>query len=146
MPELSRYFFLAGALPFLVLGVAHALVTPRAVTDLKGLSPSDPELPSAMARSRLRLTRRTDMWLSWVGFNLSHSLGIVAFGSFVVVIGRSSASFAQHAAVAVPLSLLVSSLYLCLAAKYWFRTPIAGCSLSVGCFLASWVVRILAGS
>jgi hypothetical protein len=146
MPELSRYLFLAGALPFLVLGVVHAMVTPLAVTELKGLSPSDAELPIAMARSRLRITKRTDMWLSWVGFNLSHSLGIIAFGTFVIVIGMNSVSFAQHEAAAVPLSLLVSALYLCLAAKYWFRTPIIGCALSVGCFITSWAVMILAGS
>lgn len=144
MPELSRYFFLAGALPFLVLGVAHAVVTPLAVTDLKGLSPSDAELPSAMARSRLRITKRTDMWLSWVGFNLSHSVGILAFGAFVLVIGASSVGFAQRAAVCVPLSVLVSVSYLCLAVKFWFRTPIIGCALSVGCFVTSWALMALA--
>ena len=144
MLELSRYFFSAGALPFLVLGVAHAVVTPLAVTDLKGLSPSDAELPSAMARSRLRITKRTDMWLSWVGFNLSHSLGILAFGAFVCVIGMSSVTFAQLATVCVPLSVLVSASYLCLAIKYWFRTPIIGCALSVGCSVTSWALMALA--
>jgi len=144
MPELSRYFFLAGALPFLVLGVAHAVVTPRAVTDLKGLSPSDAELSRAMARSRLRITKRTDMWLSWVGFNLSHSLGILAFSAFVLVIGMSSLSFAQHAAFCVPLSVIVSASYLRLAVRYWFRTPIIGCALSVGCFATSWALMALA--
>jgi hypothetical protein len=53
MPELSRYFFLAGAPPFLILGAAHALATPLAVTDRKGLSPSDAELSSAMAKTRM---------------------------------------------------------------------------------------------
>jgi hypothetical protein len=146
MPELSRYFFLAGALPFLVLGAAHAAATPLAVTDRKGLSPRDADLPGAMARSRLRLTKRTDMWLAWVGFNLSHSLGAVAFGAFILMIGLNRVSFAQQANVAVPLSLVVSAAYLYLAAKYWFRTPIAGCALSVACFLMSWALRALGGS
>ena len=75
MLELSRYLYLAGALPFFVLGLAHALATPRAPADVKGLSPSDPQLAEAMTRSGLRLTRRTDMWRAWVGFNFSHSLG-----------------------------------------------------------------------
>lgn len=144
MSELSRYFFLAGAVPFLVLGIAHAALTPLAPTDQKGLSPSDPELPSAMARSRVRLTKRTDMWRAWVGFNLSHSLGATAFGAFVLVIGMDSVVFAQHAAVGVPLSLLVSASYLCLAIKYWFRTPIIACALSFGCFVTSWGLMALA--
>src|SRR5712692_6945270 len=103
MPELSRYFFLAGALPFLVLGVAHAVVTPLAVADRKGLAPSDVELSSAMAKTRLLLTKRTDMWLAWVGFNLSHSLGILLFAAFVLVIGRNDVSFAEQARLCVPL-------------------------------------------
>ena len=79
MAELSRYLYLAGALPFFVLGLAHLAVTPRAPADVKGLSPSDPQLAEAMTRSGLRLTRRTDMWRAWVGFNLSHGLGVVVF-------------------------------------------------------------------
>jgi hypothetical protein len=146
MSELSRYFFLAGAVPFLVLGAAHAAATPLAVTDRKGLSPTDTDLASAMARSRLRLTKRTDMWLAWVGFNLSHSLGAVAFGVFVLAIGMNRVAFAQQATVAVPLSLLISAAYLCLAAKYWFRAPIVGCALSVACFVTSWALRALAGA
>ena len=99
MPELGRWLYLAGALPFLVLGIAHALVTPLGVGDRKGLSPSDPSLAQAMAGTRLLLTRRTDMWLTWVGFNLSHSLGAVAFGAFVLVVGRSADSYAAQAAL-----------------------------------------------
>jgi hypothetical protein len=146
MSELSRYFFLAGAVPFLVLGAAHAAATPLVVTDRKGLSPTDAELASAMARSRLQLTKRTNMWLAWVGFNLSHSLGAVVFAAFIFIIGMNRVSFTQHATVAIPLSVLVSAAYLCLAAKYWFRTPIVGFALSVGCFLTSWALRGLAGA
>ena len=66
MTDLSRYFFLAGAFPFIVLGLAHARATPFGVDDRKGLSPSDPTLAAAMAKSHLLLTRRTDIWRAWV--------------------------------------------------------------------------------
>ena len=143
MSELSRYFFLAGGLPFLALGAAHALATPLSLGDRKGLSPTDQALSDRMAESRLRLTKRTDMWLAWVGFNLSHSLGLLLFASFVAIIGRSPASFGQQAAACVPLAALTSAAYFCLAARYWFRTPIIGCALSVALFLASWALLIL---
>ena len=81
------------------------------------------------------------MWLAWVGFNLSHSLGAMAFGAFILMIGTNRVSFAQQASVALPLALLVSTAYLCLAARYWFRTPIMGCALSVACFLVAWVLE-----
>ena len=143
MLELSRYLYLAGALPFFVLGIAHALATPRAPADVKGLSPSDPQLAEAMTRSGLRLTRRTDMWRAWVGFNLSHSLGVVIFAAFVFVTGRSAPAFAHEAHIGIPFALVVAAVYLWLARLYWFRTPFLGCLLSVVLFLAAWITRMM---
>jgi hypothetical protein len=141
MPELSRWLFLAGALPFLFLGAAHALATPLAPNDRKGLTPRDPSLPAAMARSTVLLTRRTDMWLAWIGFNLSHSLGAITFALFVLVVGRSAESFAGQASLCVPLAAAVAAIYVAIGMKYWFRTPIAGCALSLVCFAMSWALR-----
>ena len=145
MPDASRYLFLAGSIPFLVLGTAHALATPLAMGDRKGLSPSDRELPMTMAKSHVKLTRRTDMWLAWVGFNLSHSLGALAFGAFVLAAGRTSGGFATQAPVVVPLAVVVSAGYLGLGIRYWFRTPIIGCAIAFACFAASGVLRAIAG-
>jgi hypothetical protein len=144
--ELSRYLYLAGAVPFLVLGTAHAMATPRAPQEARGLSPSDPQLAEAMTKSRLRLTRRTDMWRAWVGFNLSHSLGVLAFGSFVVLTGSRAAVFDAQAPACVPFAVVVAAGYLWLACRYWFRTPIIGCALSLAFFLASWITRVVARS
>jgi len=141
MPQLSRYLYLAGALPFLVLGAAHALATPLTPEDVKGLSPSDPELAAAMTRSGLRLTRRTDMWRAWIGFNLSHSLGVLVFAGFVLVTGRSPEVFAAEARLGIPFALVVASIYLRLSSRYWFRTPFMGCLLAVVLFLAAWTAR-----
>ena len=143
MPELSRYLYLAGALPFLVLGIAHAMATPRRPGDAKGLSPSDPQLAEAMTRSGLRLTRRTDMWRAWVGFNLSHSLGVVIFAAFVFLTGRSGPVFAAEGQIAIPFALVVAGGYLWLARQYWFQTPFIGCLLAAVLFLAAWVTRTI---
>ena len=143
MHELSRLFFIAGAWPFILLGAAHALATPLRVEERKGLSPSDPGLAEQMTRATVRLTRRTDLWRAWVGFNLSHSLGAVAFGLLVVVAGRSQTSFAAEGPFLAPLALMISSSYLALAVRFWFRTPIVGCAISATLFLASSVLLLL---
>ena len=65
--ELSRYLFLAGATPVVLLGAAHACLTPRRPGLPTGLSPADPHLAELMSQTRLRLTPRTDMWRAWVG-------------------------------------------------------------------------------
>lgn len=138
MRELSRYLFLAGAVPFLLLGLAHAIATPLKVERPKGLSPADPGLATAMSHTHLQLTRRTNMWLAWVGFNLSHSLGAVLFGMVVLLIGRNASSFAAEGGLFGPLAVVVSASYLVLGIKYWFRTPIIGCAISVVLFVCSW--------
>jgi hypothetical protein len=143
--ELSRYLFLAGAMPFLILGVAHAIATPLAVERVRGLSPRDPAVRSAMQQDFLTLTRRTNVWLAWVGFNLSHSLGAVLFGAVVVLIGRNQMSFETQACLFLPLAVIVTSAYLVLAIRYWFRTPIIGVALSGSCFVTSWAVFLLRG-
>ena len=143
MLELSRYLFLIGALPFIALGFAHAVATPQTPADTKGLSPRDPAVRGAMASDRILLTRRTTVWLAWVGFNMSHSLGATLFGVVVVLIGRSSASFETQAIVFLPLAVLVSAIYLVLAARYWFRTPIIAISLASVSFLVAWLSQLL---
>ncbi len=143
MQELSRYLFLAGALPFLLLGTAHAVHTPRQPYERKGLSPSDPSLAESMARSRVLLTGRTDMWRAWVCFNLSHSLGMVLLGMLVGLVGRTSASFGHNAAFFLPLAVVVSIAYLSLGVAYTFRTPIIGIGLSVFLFSAAWVLHLV---
>ena len=140
MTDLGRYCFLAGAMPFLFLGIAHALATPLETGDRKGLSPRDPQLADAMKATWPLLTRRTDIWLAWVGFNLSHSLGAVAFGAFVVAVGLSPGAFAVAHSVCVPLATLVTAAYLGLGVRYWFRTPIIGLALSLACFVAAWAL------
>jgi hypothetical protein len=142
--ELSRYLFLLGALPFVLLGIAHALATPLTPDETKGLSPRDPAYRQGMSEQTLLLTRRTNLWLTWVGFNLSHSLGAVLFGVVVLLIGRSAEAFRAGAPAFVPLAVVVSGIYLAIGLRYWFRTPIAGIVVSNVCFVASWAVRVLA--
>ena len=83
------------------------------------------------------------MWSGWVGFNLSHSLGVILLGAVVLVVGRSADNFAREAAVFVPLALCAAAAYLVLGVKYWFRTPIIGCASSLALFLASWVLILV---
>lgn len=145
MAELSRYLFLAGALPFVLLGIAHALATPLTPDESKGLSPRDPEYRQGMAGQTVLLTRRTNLWLAWVGFNLSHSLGAVAFGLAVGLVGRTPETFAANGPAFLPFAIVVSGAYLAIGLRCWFRTPIAGIVVSSACFVLSGALRLLAG-
>jgi hypothetical protein len=45
----------------------------------------------------------------------------------------------------LPLTVAVSGLYLVLALRYWFRTPIIGVGLSGVCFVASSILFVIGG-
>ena len=141
--ELSRYLFLAGALPCIVLGIAHVLATPLTPEQAKGLSPRDPEYRQSMSQQTVLLTRRVNLWSGWAGFNLSHSLGVLLFGVVVLLAGRSTAAFQANGPF-VPFAVVVCAAYLAIGLRYWFRTPIVGISISGACFVASWALRMLA--
>jgi hypothetical protein len=142
MYEFARWAFLLGALPFLVLGLAHLRHTPLHVTDRKGLSPRDPDLAEAMTKSSPMLTSATDIWRAWVGFNISHSAGAIIFALFVLIIGRSPESFAGQAMLVLPLSVAVSASYLWMAKRFWFRIPLIGIAVSLVAFTISWATLL----
>jgi hypothetical protein len=138
MYELARWAFLLGALPFLVLGLAHLRHTPLRVTDRKGLSPRDPALAEAMTKTAPMLTSATDIWRAWVGFNISHSAGAIIFALFVLIIGRTPESFFGQATLVLPLCVAVAASYLWMAKRFWFRIPLIGIAVSLGAFSVSW--------
>jgi len=142
MYEFARWAFLLGALPFLVLGVAHLRHTPLRVTDRKGLSPRDPALAEAMTKSSPMLTSATDIWRAWVGFNISHSAGAILFALFVLIIGRSAESFNAQAMLVLPLSVVIAASYLWMAVRFWFRIPVIGVAVSLVAFTASWATML----
>ena len=138
---MSRYLFLAGCLVLLLLGTVHVVLTPQRPGERTGLSPVDPADEDSMARARTHLSDCMDMWRAWVGFNLSHSLGVSLLGLTVLLVGRTSASFAFNAAVFLPLAVMVSFAYLGLAVAYWYRAPVVGVGLAVALFVSAWTLH-----
>ena len=141
MRELSRILFISGGLVMLLLGTVHVVLTPQHPGERKGLSPVDPAVEDSLARARVGLSDRMDMWRAWVGFNLSHSLGVSLLGLTVLLVGRTSASFALNAAVFLPLAVMVSFAYLGLAVVYWYRAPVVGVGLAVALFVSAWALH-----
>ena len=93
-----------------------------------------------MANSALRLSRGgTDMWRAWIGFNFSHSLGLLLFGALAVCAGSRIKALPVGI---MPALTLIGCVYLVLALLYWFRTPAIGVAIGTGCFAAAWVLSL----
>lgn|GEM_PF-257948 len=136
-PMLAQSLLLASCSIFLALGTAHLLMTFFS----RKFSPREAELESQMREVSPRLTRQTTMWNAWVGFNASHSLGVILFGLFYGDLALRQADLLLHDRFLGGLGAVVLGSYLLLAWRYWFSTPLLGVSLAsllyAGGFLAA---------
>jgi hypothetical protein len=139
-PMIAILLILGGAV-FGVLGALHAIYTLLDLRNPRRLVPVDPLIARAMANSALRLSSgRTDMWRAWVGFNFSHSLGVLLVGVLGVWAGCRIRTL--PVGTIMPVLALIGCAYEVLALLYWFRTPAIGVAIGTGCFAAAWLLSL----
>ena len=129
-----------GGTVFGVLGGLHAIYTLLDLREPRRLVPVDPSVAQAMANSAVRLSRGgTDMWRAWIGFNFTHSLGLLLFAGLAVWAG----SRINRLPVGImPALTLIGCVYLGIALRYFFRSPAIGIAIATGCFAAAWILSL----
>ena len=134
---MASLFFIVGGAIFVFLGCVHAIYMLADLRRPRRLAPADPALIQAMAGNAVRLSRGgTDMWRAWIGFNFSHSLGAIVFGSICVAAGMFVQAM-PRALLLVP--AIIGCLYLILSIRYWFRAPTIAIALGTALLLAGWL-------
>lgn len=129
-----------GGSSFGVLGGLHAIFTLLDLRNPRRLVPVDPSVAHAMANSAVRVSGgRTDMWSAWIGFNFSHSLGLLLFAALAIWAGARIKMLPVGIVAALT---LIGCVYLVLALLYWFRVPAIGVAIGTGCFAAAWVLSL----
>src|SRR5271163_819964 len=115
------------------LGVVHLVYTFRGAM----LWPRDPTLQISMSQIAPVITNETTMWRCWVGFNASHSLGLILFGLVFgyLALAHGELLFRSPFLLVVGLAMLGGLVVLCRA--YFFSAPLAGVGISLACYLAS---------
>jgi uncharacterized membrane protein len=130
-----------GGTVFGILGALHGIYTLLDLRDPQRLVPVDPSVARAMASSALRLSGgRTDMWRAWIGFNFSHSLGVLLVGGLAIWTGLRIRML-PVGVIALALTL-IGCAYEVLALLYWFRAPAIGVAVGTGCFAAAWILSL----
>ena len=132
-----RYLFIAGAVPFLILGLAHIVHTLRDIRRPGSLAPRSADVLEGMRTDTLMLTRATTVWRAWIGFNLSHGLGVVLFSGLVLYAAilhfEAVRNHAPELLIGAP---VIGLVYLLLALRYWFNVPAVGTALGTALLVA----------
>jgi len=131
-----RYLFVAGAVPFLILGILHIVYTLMDERRPRRIVPRDRALADAMRASTLVLTRQTTVWRAWIGFNLSHGLGIVLFAAGLLHMATLHFEAVRAAAPEVVFAApAVAAVYFLLSLRYWFSVPAIGSGVGTALLL-----------
>ena len=111
---------------YLVLGLSHIFLT----LFTKVFEPIDPEVFALNKSSYGKITSKTSLWNSGIGFHLSHSLGFLIFGSFYISIATENPELILSSDVFGLALIIVPITYLYLSIKYWFILPTIGLTIS----------------
>jgi len=88
------------------------------------------------------ITGETTMWRAWVGFNATHSFGLILFGAVYgyLAIRHSASLFQSWFLLALGFALLLG--YAVIAKFYFFTAPFRGVVLAAALYLLGIVVNV----
>lgn len=137
MKPLAGVLVASAAAILLVFGLAHLRLTFRGPK----LLPRDASLRTRMEEVSPVITRQTTMWKAWIGFNATHSVGLILYGLVYGYLALLHDDLLFESQFLLGLGLLLLIGYGVLARKYFFRTPLLGIVLASLLYLTGLVVR-----
>jgi len=130
--------FIIGGFIFAIMGGVHALLSVIDVFRPTQFAPMDDSVRLAMKSTGVRFfTGRANVWDAWLGFNISHGLGMFLFGAAAVWLGRNLEHVeVARAVLAIP--VVIGLAYFLLSVRFWFYAPAVGSAIATACFVAAW--------
>lgn len=122
-----------------VLGALHLFYTFRG----DKLHPREPATLRAMEQSGLVLTRQTTVWRAWIGFNASHSMGLLLFGVVFAYLALAAPAVLFGSPLLCGLGLIVLAAWIVLSRLYFFRVPFRGVVVAATLYVAGLGAAVL---
>lgn len=138
-PGLASLLVAAGAVIIFVLGALHLLYTFHG----SKLDPRESGLRQAMEQSTPRITHETTMWRAWVGFNATHSLGLLLFGLIYGYLTLAAPALLFGSLFLQTLGLVMLASYILLARRYFFGVPFRGVVVATLLYVAGLIVATI---
>lgn len=136
-----QLLLIVGASIFVLLGTLHGVFSLQDIgTAPRNFTPRDEELRRAMQQATVAFHPKINLWLAWLGFNLSHSLGLIVFGGAALYIAVFYPSLFSELRLLPICFIAIAAIYLVLSLKFWFSRPAIFVGISLACFVAAWVL------
>jgi hypothetical protein len=132
----ARILMVLSASIIFTLGAVHLVYTFRGPQ----LTPRDPALQVSMSQISPVITKETTMWRCWVGFNASHSMGLILFGLVFGFLALAHGQLLFQSPFLLVVGLATLGGFVVLSKVYWFSSPFTGTSIALACYVASIVL------
>ena len=129
----SRLFMLLSAGVVLMLGIIHLVYTFSGTK----LMPRDPSLQVSMSLTTPVITKETTMWRCWVGFNATHSIGLILFGLVFGYLALAQPRVVFESGFLLTTGMATLAALVVLSRMYFFNAPLLGISIASICYVIS---------
>jgi hypothetical protein len=121
---------------FAILGMLHLVYTLHDFGERpRYFRPVDRSLLPAMQKTNAAIAPTgRDYWSVILGFNLSHSIGVLPFALLIVVTVQYQISWVK------PILVLVGAAFAVIAWRCWFRITMLGSLIGTALMIAAWAV------
>jgi hypothetical protein len=121
---------------FAVLGALHLAYTLHDFGERpKYFRPRDAALLSSMRQTQTAIAPHgRDCWSGVLGFNLSHSLGVLLFALLILVTTVYEIHWLK------PILVIIGVAFAFIAWRCWFRIPMIGSLIGTVVMVAAWVI------
>ena len=138
----AQAWFIAGASVAMLAGGLHVLLTLVDVVRPTYFAPRDAALTSALEDTRMRFGGKAapSMWNAWLGFNLSHGLGVFTVGLLGLLIATYDFDLVTRIDAIRPVTIAFAAVYFVISLRFWFWAPALLTATATACFTVATVL------
>lgn len=134
---LASALITSSAAVVLLFGSMHLLFTFNGPK----LHPRDPAVTAAMKAVSPVITRETTVWRATLGFNATHSMGLMLFGLIYGYLALAQPALLWTSGFLLTLGLVTLVAYVVLAKLYFFGIPFRGVTAATLLYVAGLAVH-----
>lgn len=141
--------FIVATAGLIAAGGAHAILTIWDSWRPRFFTPNDDRVRPRVQGTGIRFRAlfpgnpdRPSMWSAWLGFNVSHGMGLVAFGLVLLLLAASDFHKVTDTGGLMPVTVAISALYLATSLRFWFYAPTVLVAIATACFATAWALTL----
>lgn len=143
----AQAWFIAGTIPMMLAGGGHVALAVFDTVRPTFFAPIGDSARPGMEGAGMRFRSlfpgddaAPSTWRFWLGFNLSHGLGVFAFGLLCLLIAVHDFSLVERVSGMRAFTIAVPAAYLTISLAFWFYVTTLVALTATACFAVSAVL------